>query len=81
MDRTAERLWLAAVGEVLARSHLVQPDQLAAAVDSAMSMSMLAIRTRIYRVDHEQRTLRPVPPPGRSDAAAPGQPGAGPPVS
>jgi sigma-B regulation protein RsbU (phosphoserine phosphatase) len=59
MNMTAERLWLDAVSDVLNRSHLFQPGQLADAVDAAVSR--LGIRTTVYLVDDEQRALHPVP--------------------
>jgi sigma-B regulation protein RsbU (phosphoserine phosphatase) len=59
MNMKAERLWLDAVSDVLSRSHLFQPDELADAVDTAVSR--LGIRTTIYLVDDEQHALHPVP--------------------
>ncbi len=52
--------WLEALSHLLDRSHLLQPDQLAGAVDEALSL--VGIRTRMYLVDDEQRALRAVPP-------------------
>src|SRR5918993_5278148 len=51
--------WLEALSHLLDRSHLLQPDQLAGAVDDALSR--VGIRTRMYLVDDEQRALRAVP--------------------
>jgi hypothetical protein len=55
----AEQRWLGALSEVLTRSHLFQPDQLADAVGAVMRR--LDVRTTIYLVDEEQRALRVVP--------------------
>jgi hypothetical protein len=63
MNPTAEALWLDALSEVLNRSHLFQPDQLADAV--GMAVSRLSIQTTIYLVDDEQRGLHAVPQDGR----------------
>jgi sigma-B regulation protein RsbU (phosphoserine phosphatase) len=63
MDIHADRLWLDAFSDLLDRSHLVQPDGLAPAVDAAMSR--LGCRTRIYLVDEEQRALCLIPQVGR----------------
>jgi serine phosphatase RsbU (regulator of sigma subunit) len=63
MDAHADRLWLDAFSELLDRSHLFQPDELAPAVDAAMSR--LGCRTSIYLVDDEQRALRLIPRAGR----------------
>jgi sigma-B regulation protein RsbU (phosphoserine phosphatase) len=59
MNANAERLWLDALSDLLNRTHLFQPDQLAGSVDAAVSR--LGIRTTVYLVDREQRTLQPVP--------------------
>jgi sigma-B regulation protein RsbU (phosphoserine phosphatase) len=78
MNMTAERLWLDALSDVLNRSHLFQPDELADAV--AAAMSRLGIGTRIYLVDHEQLALhvipqgdRPVTEPIGLDGSLPGR--------
>lgn len=63
--RTVEQRWLDAFGEVLSRSHLFQADELAETVDTAMSR--VGIRTTIYLVDDEQRTLLPMPQSNRAD--------------
>ena len=62
MDTHADRLWLEAFSDLLGRSHLFQPDELAPAV--AAVMSPLGCRTSIYLVDEEQRALRLIPPAG-----------------
>ncbi|WP_433073604.1 PP2C family protein-serine/threonine phosphatase [Dactylosporangium sp. CA-052675] len=59
--------WRAAVADLLARTRLAQPDELAAEV--AAAVLPLGLQATIYLVDQEQRTLRPVPGPG---AAEPG---------
>jgi hypothetical protein len=63
MDRTAEETWLDVLSDVLTRSHLFQPDQLADQIADAMSQ--LSIGTSIYIVDDEQLTLRALPRSGR----------------
>ncbi len=76
MAATVEARWLEAVSAILDGSHLFQPDGLAAAVDAALAP--LGIGATIYLVDEEQRTLRPVPRPGRP--LPPPQPVAGTPA-
>jgi len=78
MNQKDERLWLDALSDVLNRSHLFQPDQLADAV--AAAVSGLGIRTAIYLIDDEQRALCPVPQGDRAarepiglDDSVPGQ--------
>ncbi|GAA5198484.1 PP2C family protein-serine/threonine phosphatase [Rugosimonospora acidiphila] len=51
------------VAELLRAMHLVQPSDLAAAVN--LSVRPLEMRTTIFLVDLEQRTLRALPEPGR----------------
>jgi anti-anti-sigma factor len=63
MRGNPEGLWLDAFSNLLDRSHLMQPDQLADAVDAAVSR--LGVRTTIYLVDDEQRALHPIPQAGR----------------
>ena len=58
--------WLDAMSEVLNRSHLFQPDEIATAV--AVAVERLGCRTRMFLVDEGQRALRAVPQPGRPDA-------------
>jgi phosphoserine phosphatase RsbU/P len=58
MSRT-ESMWLNALSEVLDRSHLFQPDELANAVGTAVSR--LGIRTTIYLVDDEQHGMHAIP--------------------
>src|SRR4051794_40604658 len=62
MTGTPEGLWLDAISEVLDRSHLFQPDELATAFDTAMGR--LGCRTRIFLADAEQRALRMIPQQG-----------------
>src|SRR4051794_7064807 len=59
MDHKADRLGLDALCGVLDPSHLFQPDQLADAVDAAVSR--LGMQTTIYLIDDEQRALHAVP--------------------
>jgi sigma-B regulation protein RsbU (phosphoserine phosphatase) len=59
MALNAERLWLDALSDLLNRSHLFQPDELADAVRSATAR--LGIRPTIYLVDDEQRALHAIP--------------------
>jgi phosphoserine phosphatase RsbU/P len=59
MSAKAEQLWLDALSDLLDRSHLFQPDQLADAV--ADVMSPLGMCTTIYLVDDEQHALHAVP--------------------
>jgi phosphoserine phosphatase RsbU/P len=66
MNAKAERLWLDALSDVLSRSHLFQPDELADAV--GLAVSRLGIETTIYLVDDEQRALHAIP---QRDRAAP----------
>lgn len=53
--------WRAAVAELLERSRLAQPDELAAAV--AAAVAPLGLDVWVYLVDQEQRVLYPVPRP------------------
>jgi hypothetical protein len=78
MDAMADGRWLNALSQILDRSHLFQPDELATAVDGALSP--LGISTTMYLVDEEQRALRVVPQRGRPaiepipvDASLPGR--------
>jgi sigma-B regulation protein RsbU (phosphoserine phosphatase) len=57
--------WFQAVREILDKSHLWQPEQLASTVGAALAR--LGLRATIYQVDPEQRTLRPLPHPDRPD--------------
>ncbi|WP_250033832.1 PP2C family protein-serine/threonine phosphatase [Paractinoplanes maris] len=59
MEPNAERQWLDALSDLLNRSHLFQPDQLADALGA--TMAGLDISTTIYLVDDEQRALHPIP--------------------
>jgi sigma-B regulation protein RsbU (phosphoserine phosphatase) len=59
VEPNAERLWLDALSDLLNRSHLFQPDQLADAVRAAMAP--LGIRPTIYLVNDEQGALHPIP--------------------
>ncbi|WP_433603926.1 PP2C family protein-serine/threonine phosphatase [Dactylosporangium sp. CA-139114] len=58
--------WRAAIADLLARTRLAQPDELAAEV--AAAVRPLGLTATIYLVDQEQRTLRPVPGPDTGDA-------------
>ncbi|MCM4081180.1 lactonase family protein [Paractinoplanes hotanensis] len=50
--------WAAVLREVIARSHLWRPGELAATVQRAVAR--LGIRVTIYQIDVEQRSLRPL---------------------
>jgi sigma-B regulation protein RsbU (phosphoserine phosphatase) len=50
--------WAAVLREVIARSHLWRPDELAATVERAVAR--LGIGVTIYQIDVEQRSLRPL---------------------
>ena len=54
----AEHLWLAAFTDLLDRSHLFQPDELAPAVTTVLAP--LGIHAAIYLVEDGQRALRPL---------------------
>jgi phosphoserine phosphatase RsbU/P len=56
-------LWRAAVVDLLERTRLAQPDELATAVNQAVRR--LGLDMTIYLVDQEQRDLRPLPEPGK----------------
>src|SRR4051794_16457926 len=66
MTGTPDGLWFEAIKEVLDRSHLFQPDELATAF--AAAMGRLGCRTRIFLADAEQRALRMVPQDGVATA-------------
>ncbi|MFB9446868.1 serine/threonine-protein phosphatase [Dactylosporangium vinaceum] len=53
--------WRAAVADLLQRTRLAQPDELAGEVSAAAAP--LGLAARIYLVDQEQRNLHPVPQP------------------
>jgi phosphoserine phosphatase RsbU/P len=55
--------WRDAVVDLLARTRLARPDELATAVNQAVRG--LGLDITIYLVDQEQRGLRPLPQPGR----------------
>jgi sigma-B regulation protein RsbU (phosphoserine phosphatase) len=57
--------WAAVLREVISRSHLWRPDELAATVDRAVAR--LGIRVTIYQIDVEQRSLRPLGRPRTGD--------------
>jgi sigma-B regulation protein RsbU (phosphoserine phosphatase) len=59
MEPNGERLWLDALSDLLNRSHLFQPDELAGALSAATAR--LGIRPTIYLVDDEQGALHAVP--------------------
>ena len=58
-----DALWNGLVREILDRSHLWRPEDLAGIVDGAARR--LGIGVTIYLVDHEQQFLRPLGVPGR----------------
>jgi hypothetical protein len=58
MEPNAERLWLDALSDLLNRSHLFQPDELADAVCAATAR--LGIHPTIYLVDDEQSALHAI---------------------
>jgi hypothetical protein len=66
-DQATDSAWLDALAEILERSHLFQPDELAPAVAAAMGRVGLAVK--IYLVDDEQRALWPLHLPGDRDVA------------
>jgi hypothetical protein len=57
------RPWREAVVDLLERTRLAQPDQMAAAVNAALAG--LGLVMTLYLVDKEQRFLRPLPEPGK----------------
>jgi hypothetical protein len=57
-----EGAWLGAVQEVLSRSHLWRPEDVAA--NLAQAVSGPGLRSRIWLTDYEQWSLRAVPQPG-----------------
>ncbi|MEU4221240.1 PP2C family protein-serine/threonine phosphatase [Actinoplanes sp. NPDC026623] len=59
MTGKPEGMWLDVISEVLERSHLFQPDELATVLDA--EMGRLGCRTRIFLADAEQRALRMIP--------------------
>jgi hypothetical protein len=63
MDQATDVRWFEALREILRRSHLWQPDELAPVVDAALSR--LRVRSRIWMIDYEQTMLHPLPHPGR----------------
>jgi sigma-B regulation protein RsbU (phosphoserine phosphatase) len=78
MGTNAERLWLDALSDLLNRSHLFQPDELADAL--GMAVERLGIDPTVYLVDDEQRALhavprgdRPTPEPTGLDDSLPGR--------
>jgi sigma-B regulation protein RsbU (phosphoserine phosphatase) len=66
MGASERAAWRAAVVDLLARTRLARPDRLTVEVNAASAP--LGVETVIYLVDHEQRTLHPVPHPGRPPA-------------
>src|SRR3954454_19547470 len=65
MNPKADRLWLDALSDVLNRSHLFRPDELADAV--AAAVSRLGVQATIYLVDEEQRALHMIRQGRRAD--------------
>ncbi|MEU4216409.1 PP2C family protein-serine/threonine phosphatase [Actinoplanes sp. NPDC026623] len=55
--------WREAIVDLLARTRLAHPDELAAAINAAVAP--LGIDITVYLIDHEQRLLHPVPEPGK----------------
>jgi hypothetical protein len=70
MDVLEDRPWFDAYQQILDRSHLWRPDQVGEVV--ASTMGRLGVGATIYLIDHEQRSLRALPVPGR-DTPAPVQ--------
>jgi sigma-B regulation protein RsbU (phosphoserine phosphatase) len=63
MNEAGQLRWLQAVRDILDRSHLGTPQDLAGSVNAAVAQ--LGLRTRIWLVDYEQTALWPLPEPGR----------------
>lgn len=55
--------WREAIVDLLVRTRLAHPDEIAAAVNAAVAP--LGIDITVYLIDHEQRLLHPVPEPGK----------------
>ncbi|GAA2846019.1 hypothetical protein Acy02nite_47770 [Actinoplanes cyaneus] len=55
--------WREAIVDLLGRTRLAQPDQIATAVNA--STARLGIDITVYLIDYEQRLLHPVPEPGK----------------
>ncbi|MEV6850030.1 PP2C family protein-serine/threonine phosphatase [Actinoplanes sp. NPDC051411] len=64
MDPAIDARWFEVVRQILAGAHLWQPDDLAPAVDAAISP--LGLHTRVWLVDYEQVALHPLPQPGEA---------------
>ncbi|HEX5741579.1 MAG TPA: SpoIIE family protein phosphatase [Pilimelia sp.] len=62
MDESVKARLCTVMGEVLARSHLVQPDEVAGDVRAALAP--VGLGATVYLVDLPQRTLRALPAPG-----------------
>jgi hypothetical protein len=62
MNEAGQLRWLQAVREILDRSHLWTPQDLACSINAALAP--LGLRTSIWLVDYEQVALRPLPEPG-----------------
>jgi hypothetical protein len=62
-EGTGSNLWLDALSDLLDRSHLFQPDELADALSTALAR--LRIQPTIYLVDYEQSALHAIPQAGR----------------
>jgi sigma-B regulation protein RsbU (phosphoserine phosphatase) len=63
MDHATEVRWFEVLREILGGAHLWQPDDVAPAVEAAMSR--LGLHARIWVVDYEQTALHPLPYAGR----------------
>jgi sigma-B regulation protein RsbU (phosphoserine phosphatase) len=59
--------WREAIVDLLARTRLAYPDELAAAVNAAVAR--LGIDITVYLIDHEQQQLHPVPEAGKDVGA------------
>jgi hypothetical protein len=62
MDHPTGDRWFEVLREILGGAHLWQPDDLAPAVEAALSP--VGLHARIWLADYEQRALHPLPHPG-----------------
>jgi hypothetical protein len=67
-----DRRWHDAVVDLLARTRMIQPDQMVGAVNAAVAG--LGVHIIVFLVDHEQLMLRAVPEPGGTPAGREPQP-------
>lgn len=77
-DVPSQAQWADALGELLRRTQLAQPDQLPERINAALRV--LGFDVTIYLVDHEQKLLHPLPERGKPtpdplpvDASLPGR--------